>query len=127
MDAFVKVTVETSILMVVAITVTYLTVLHWHLHIALVILAMVFVGLLTSILEKWAFTALFETKAHTKPALKGFTDTLARLGALFVVLAAQYYIIRKRFDLKERMFILGATVVSADFFKSVLSSLETRS
>jgi hypothetical protein len=120
MDSFLKRVLETSILMVVAISVTYLTVLHWHLHVALVVVAMVFVGFITAVLEKWALSS---PTPRQKPTAGSIIDTIGRVGSLLFVLTAQYFIIRKRFDLKDRIYIMAATAVSADFFKAVVSSL----
>ena len=118
MEHLLKSAVQNGILMTVAISVTYLTVLHWHLHIGLVIVAMAFVGLITALLYKWALESLFPSPKNGKrpPAFA----TVAHFAILFVVLTAQYFIIRKRFNFQERMYILVATAFSTDFFKMIL-------
>jgi hypothetical protein len=122
MESLVKSALENGILMTIAISVTYLTVLHWHLHITAVIVAMVLVGAITAILYKWAFESLFPEGAQRKPTPSPFA-TVAHIAILFIVLAAQYYIIRKRFDLQERVYIIAATAFSTDFFKMVLQHI----
>jgi hypothetical protein len=125
MEAFLQSVVENAILMVIAIAVTYLTVLHWNMHIGIVIVAMTFVGLITALLQKWTFDGLLPSrrKAEGAAAPSAFA-TIGHVLVLTAVLGAQYYIIRKRFDLQERIYILAATAFSTDFFKMILQSKE---
>jgi cytochrome c biogenesis factor len=122
MESLLKSALENGILMATAISITYLTVLQWRLHITAVIVAMVVVGAITAILYKWAFESLFPEGTERKQP-SSVIATVAHFGILFAVLSAQYYIIRKRFDLQERIYILAATAFSADFFKVVLRNL----